>query len=83
MYDINISEESTASIFWVTTPRSDMVWYQRFGGPWCLYLQGEGRKTNIQNRNEVIIAMSCHHSTNKESRLEEYFYAFPASKMCG
>jgi len=27
-------------VFWVVTPCSD--WYQHFGGPCCLLLQGEG-----------------------------------------
>jgi hypothetical protein len=27
--------------FWVVTPCSDVVGNQRFGGPCCLYLQGE------------------------------------------
>jgi hypothetical protein len=26
-------------LFWVMTPRSDVVGYQRFGGPWCVLLQ--------------------------------------------
>jgi hypothetical protein len=26
-------------VFWVVTPRSDVVGYRRFGGPYCLHLQ--------------------------------------------
>jgi len=28
-------------VFWVVTPCSDVVGYQRYGGPCCLHLQGE------------------------------------------
>jgi hypothetical protein len=38
-------------VFWVMTPCSDVVGYRRFGGPYCLYLQGEvnGAWTEIQD----------------------------------
>jgi hypothetical protein len=29
------------TVFWVTTPCSVVVGYQRFGGPCCLHLQGD------------------------------------------
>jgi len=28
-------------VFWVVTPCSDVVGYQRFRDPYCLHLQGE------------------------------------------
>jgi hypothetical protein len=28
-------------VFWVVTPCSDVIGYQRFGGPCCLHRQGE------------------------------------------
>jgi len=27
------------AVFWVMTSCGDVIWYQRFGGPCCLYLQ--------------------------------------------
>jgi len=30
-------------VLWVVTPCSVVVGYQRFGGPWCLRLQGDWR----------------------------------------
>jgi hypothetical protein len=32
-------------VFWDVTPCSVVVGYQRFRGPWCLHLQGEGITT--------------------------------------
>jgi hypothetical protein len=29
------------AVFWVVTPCSDVVGYQRFGGPCCLHVQSE------------------------------------------
>jgi hypothetical protein len=29
-------------VLWVLIPCSDVVGYQRFGGPFCLHLHGEG-----------------------------------------
>jgi hypothetical protein len=40
-------------VFWVVTPCSVVVGYQRFGGPFCLHLQGEvedGGSTILQKR---------------------------------
>jgi hypothetical protein len=34
-------ELNSAEVVWVVTQWNDIVWYQRFGGPWCLHLQGE------------------------------------------
>jgi len=41
-----------AEVFWVVTPCSVVVGYQRFGGPRCLHLQGVAiqRNSNIHNR---------------------------------
>jgi hypothetical protein len=33
--------EIQVAVFWVMTPCSDVVGYRRFGGPYCLHLQGE------------------------------------------
>jgi hypothetical protein len=32
-----------AEVFWVVTPCSVVVGYQRFGGPYCLYLRSDVR----------------------------------------
>jgi len=32
-------------VFWVVTPCSDVVGFQRFGGPCCLHPQGEVNDT--------------------------------------
>jgi hypothetical protein len=31
-------------VFWIVTPCSDVVGYQRFGGSCCLHVQGEEKK---------------------------------------
>jgi hypothetical protein len=33
--------------FWVVIPCTVAVGYQRFGGPYCLHLQGDMRSTDI------------------------------------
>jgi len=33
--------ESPIPVFWVVAPCSMVAGYQRFGGPYCLHLQGE------------------------------------------
>jgi len=33
----------------VMTPCSDVVWYQRFGGPCCLYHPEDGGKTPLHD----------------------------------
>jgi len=40
MQDTNVSEALAASIFWVMTPRTDVIGYQRLGGIYCLHLLG-------------------------------------------
>jgi hypothetical protein len=35
------SSLSPVAVFWVVTPCSDVIRYERFGGPCCLHLQGE------------------------------------------
>jgi hypothetical protein len=41
-------------VFWVMTPCSDVVGYQRFGGPCCLHLQGEVSEAWIENHRIVM-----------------------------
>jgi len=36
-------------LFWVVTPFSFVVGYQRFGSPCCLYLQGEVTTTTLHH----------------------------------
>jgi hypothetical protein len=40
---------SQDEVFWVVTPRNVVVWYPRFGGPYCLNLQGEWDNTDFRN----------------------------------
>jgi hypothetical protein len=41
-------------IFWVVTPCSDVVGCQRFGGPCCLHLQGEGRMNAARPSDNLV-----------------------------
>jgi hypothetical protein len=40
-FDIFRAVKFQVAVFWVVTPCSDVVGYQRFGGPYCLYFQGK------------------------------------------
>jgi len=37
--EIFTAMEIHVTVFWITTPRSYVVGYRRFGGPCCLHLQ--------------------------------------------
>jgi len=57
-------------VIWVVTPCSDMVGYERFGGPCCLHLQGEdgGSKvlrntTRFHNSEGLGLNMNCTKTT--------------------
>jgi len=44
------------AVFWVVTPCSHVLGYQRFGGPCCLHLQGE---------------VVCNHETTRRHKPED------------
>jgi hypothetical protein len=41
-------------VFWVLTPFSDVVGYQRFGRPCCLHLQGEVKMQAVWSSETLV-----------------------------
>jgi hypothetical protein len=53
-------------VFWVVTPSSVVVGYQRFGGPCCLHLQGEDGGNKVL-RNVGILGFTLKMETARSS----------------
>jgi hypothetical protein len=49
-------------VFWVVRPCSDMVGYQCFGGPCCLYLLGEDGGNTIRHHNLEVLGLDIRRS---------------------
>jgi hypothetical protein len=61
-------------VFWVVTPCSDVVEYQRFGEPCYLHLQGEVVSYHITTRRHNSEDRDWNHIniTNKHNKLDQY-----------
>jgi len=44
MFEVFTTVKIQVEVFWVVSPCSVVIGYQRFGDPWYLHLQGEGRR---------------------------------------
>jgi hypothetical protein len=43
-FEVFTAMKIQVQFFWVVTPCGVVVGYQRFRGPFCLYLKGEGHR---------------------------------------
>jgi hypothetical protein len=50
--------------FWIVTPCSVMVGYQRFRAPCCLHVQGEVTKSALEPRTRIFTAVKTSNLTN-------------------
>jgi hypothetical protein len=50
-FEIYMEVKIQVEFLWVVTLCSFVVGYQRFGGPWCLHLQGEDVETLVSYHN--------------------------------